>query len=84
MSPHEVMAQFLGLLPQPRAKIAEALGVSPSTLHGWAQAARGEPMPARRPGRAAPTAEQLDKARGLLWQHVEQCRAALRGEAPPA
>lgn len=78
MTPHQQIAKVLALLPQDRATLAEALGVSQATLQGWLRVARGEELPARAAGRAPPPEEAQVAAWGLLKAHGREVASVLR------
>lgn len=82
MTPHQQIARVLELLPQDRATLAEALGVSQATLLGWLRGARGEVLPARAAGRAPPPEEALVAAWGLLEAHGRRVAEVLGRLAP--
>lgn len=73
---HYRLAEIVNLLPYSRAEVAQHLGVSLVTLHGWLRAAR-EPLTKRQPGYAPPSVASLRAAQALLIDHTTECQDAL-------
>lgn len=74
---HATIARYARALRLPAPQLAEALGVAPATVYGWLQAADGAELTPGRPGRKAPDAEHLARAKALLEAHGVEVADAL-------